>query len=135
MLGSPPGAALWTEVLGSGRYARSVTHDVFDRRKAIMKSSRNNQVAGLRDSVRAVFYVGVTNLSALISGFASPARSLRPVLVPVRARRRGAGMLEYALIAAIAVGVFIFLREFFNDLFQNLTGDIGDNLESPVEAP
>ena len=100
-----------------------------------MKSSRNNQVAGLRDSVRAVFYVGVTNLSALISGFASPARSLRPVLVPVRARRRGAGMLEYALIAAIAVGVFIFLREFFNDLFQNLTGDIGDNLESPVEAP
>jgi hypothetical protein len=104
-----------------------------------MKSFRHNQVAGLRadlrDSVRAVFYVGVTNLWALVSGFASASRSLRPVLVPTRSRRRAAGMLEYALIAALAVGVFLLLRGFFTDLFKSLTGDIKDNLETPISVP
>lgn len=104
-----------------------------------MKSFRHNQVTGLcadlRDSVRAVFYVGVTNLWTLVSGFASPSRSLRPIMVPARSRRRGAGMLEYALIAALAVGVFLLLRGFFEGLFKSLTKDIGDNLKTPISVP
>lgn len=58
-----------------------------------------------------------------------------PVLARVRSHRRGAGMLEYALIAAIAVGVFIFLRGFLNDLFGRVTGDIGRKLQDPVQSP
>jgi len=89
--------------------------------------------ASFRDSARAFLYVGVTSLWSLLASLLSP-RALRPVLLPARSRRRGAGMLEYALIAALAVGVFLFLRGFFDGLFKNVTKDINDNLKDPVQT-
>lgn len=88
--------------------------------------------ASFRDSARAFLYVGVTNLWAFFAVLLSP-QALRPILLPERSRRRGAGMLEYALIAALAVGVFLFLRGFFDGLFKNVTKDINDNLNDPVQ--
>jgi len=90
--------------------------------------------ASLRDSLRAELYLGVTRLWALLGGLLSP-RALRPMLLPVRSRHRGAGMLEYALVAALAVGVFLILRQFFSGLFTNVTKDINDNLKDPVNTP
>jgi len=86
------------------------------------------------DGLRAV---SVAAFVALWGAAASVYGSVvcRPVLARVRSSRRGAGMLEYALIAAIAVGVFIFLRGFLNGLFGRLTGDINDKLQNPVQAP
>jgi hypothetical protein len=49
----------------------------------------------------------------------------------VRSSRRAAGMLEYALIALIAVGIFVLLRDFFGRLFGRLTGDIDKKLDTP----
>jgi Flp pilus assembly pilin Flp len=87
--------------------------------------------ASFRDSVRAFLYISVTSFRALLVGLLSP-RALRPILLPVRSRRRGAGMLEYALIAALAVGVFLFLRTFFDELFTDVTDDIKENLNDPI---
>lgn len=87
--------------------------------------------SAFRDAVRALVYVGVTSLWALAAGLFSP-RALRPIRLSSRSGRRGAGMLEYALIAALAVGVFIFLRGFFAGLFERLTGQIDKKLENPI---
>lgn len=100
-----------------------------------MNNPQNTYRAGFasfRDSIRAFLYMSATSPVALIVGLLSP-RSLRPILLPVRSRRRGAGMLEYALIAALAVGVFLFLRTFFDGLFTNVTNDIKNNLNDPIK--
>lgn len=98
------------------------------------QNDRPGVFASFRDSLRVFLYVGATSLWSLLTGVLA-SRSLRPVLLPVRSRRRAAGMLEYALIAALAVGVFLFLRRFFDGLFKDVTKDISDNLDDPVQIP
>lgn len=53
-----------------------------------------------------------------------------PALVPVRVRshRRGAGMLEYALVALISIAVFGLLITQFSDILSTLAELIGDKL-------
>lgn len=89
------------------------------------------EFAALLDSFRAFVRMSTISFGVLLSGLLSP-RALRPILLPVRSRRRGAGMLEYALIAALAVGIFLILRTFFDGLFSDVTNDIKKNLEDPV---
>lgn len=48
---------------------------------------------------------------------------MRPVLAPVRARR-GAGMLEYAMVALISIAVFAALFQFFPGFFKGITDSI-----------
>jgi Flp pilus assembly pilin Flp len=52
-------------------------------------------------------------------------------LTPVRvmSRRRGAGMLEYALVALISIAVFGVLLTQFTDILSRLAGNIGDKLK------
>lgn len=52
----------------------------------------------------------------------------RLALIPVRTRR-GAGMLEYALIALISIGVFVALNNFFPDFFQGILDNIQDQFD------
>jgi len=47
----------------------------------------------------------------------------RPQLLPVR-NRRGAGMLEYAMVALISIAVFAALFQFFPDFFGDITRSI-----------
>jgi hypothetical protein len=65
-------------------------------------------------------------LWGFVNAFSTPA----PRLLPVRVRtRRGAGMLEYALIALISIGVFVALNEFFPDFFQGILDNIQDQFD------
>lgn len=55
-------------------------------------------------------------LSALLSVY-----FMSPVLSGVSARaRRGAGFMEYALLAALAVGIFLILSRVFPGLFEGI---------------
>ena len=55
-------------------------------------------------------------LSALLSVY-----FMSPVLSGVSARtRRGAGFMEYALLAALAVGIFLILSRVFPGLFSGI---------------
>jgi len=49
-------------------------------------------------------------------------------LAVARPRRRGAGMLEYALVALISVGIWLVLRGYLSGLFSRLTGDIDNQI-------
>lgn len=65
-----------------------------------------------------------TRLQALLFPLATP------TLVPLRviSRRRGAGMLEYALVALISIAVFGLLLTQFSDILSKLAKNIGDKL-------
>ena len=64
-------------------------------------------------------------------GFLNSLAAPAPRLLPTRVRtRRGAGMLEYALIALISIGVFVALNTFFPDFFQGILDNIQDQFDS-----
>lgn len=64
--------------------------------------------------------------SLLQAAFAPAAPRLAPVRVA--ARRRGAGMLEYALVALISIAVFGVLVTQFSDILGKLATNIGEKL-------
>ena len=66
--------------------------------------------------------------SLLQAAFTPAASELAPVRVA--SRRRGAGMLEYALVALISIAVFGVLISQFTDILGNLAENIGDKLKN-----
>jgi Flp pilus assembly pilin Flp len=71
----------------------------------------------------------VTYLVGLALGILTGATN--PTLLPVRARgRRGAGMLEYSMIALISIAVFAALRQFFPTFFEGITKSITERFNS-----
>ncbi len=72
----------------------------------------------------------ITAIKTRLQAFVFPLAT--PTLVPVRvvSRRRGAGMLEYALVALISIAVFGLLVVQFSDILENLATAIGDKLDT-----
>jgi hypothetical protein len=70
----------------------------------------------------------ITTIKTRLQAFAFPLAT--PTLVPVRviSRRRGAGMLEYALVALISIAVFGLLLTQFSNILEDLAKSIGDKL-------
>lgn len=80
-------------------------------------------------------YVAGTHLWAAFSSLVGLAARPVPALVRVRSHRRGAGMLEYALIALISIAVFLVLRDrlvtFFGTLMDRIQGEINEKSPTP----
>lgn len=100
--------------------------------KSITRNTARKFVA-VRTAFQAAAFIAVTHVWAMLTAFADTVSGARPLPALARARssRRAAGMLEYALIALIAVGIFVLLRDFFGRLFGRLTGDIEKKIDAP----
>jgi Flp pilus assembly pilin Flp len=75
----------------------------------------------------------ITRLTALVYSLLHAVLTpAAPQLAPARvaSRRRGAGMLEYALVALISIAVFGVLVTQFSDILSKLAKSIGDKLTS-----
>ena len=62
-------------------------------------------------------------IATILTATAMTVSGVRPVLAPVRTRR-GAGMLEYAMVALISIAVFAALFQFFPEFFKGITESI-----------
>jgi Flp pilus assembly pilin Flp len=81
-------------------------------------------------SLRAFAYLHARDVAVMLC---APRRSV--VLAVARSRRRGAGMLEYALIALISIAIFFAIRtpltEFFTSLTERIDTEINEDGETP----
>lgn len=92
----------------------------------------------LRAAVSAVRAFAYTHASAAAAVLA-PRRALTLATIRVSRRGlRGAGMLEYALIALISIAIFLAIRsplvEFFQGLTERIDTEINEDGETPIDG-
>lgn len=88
-----------------------------------------------------MFVTAAQRLAALVTVMATYVFNLvnggpRQTLALARVRsRRGAGMLEYAMVALISIAVFAALFQFFPGFFETITSRISERFNGTGNTP
>lgn len=98
------------------------------------KSTVKSRLLAAGSAVRAFTYAHASVAAAILA----PRRALTLATIRVSRRGlRGAGMLEYALIALISIAIFLAIRgplvEFFQGLTERIDTEINEDGETPLD--
>lgn len=98
------------------------------------KSTVKSRLLAAGSAVRAFTYAHASAAAAILA----PRRALTLATIRVSRRGlRGAGMLEYALIALISIAIFLAIRgplvEFFQGLTERIDTEINEDGETPLD--